>query len=137
MFFPPDEGDPVTIIDWQLMSRGARPYDVAYFMSQSLDVEQRAPPSAISKRRYHDGLRAGGVRDYSFDDCFEDYRLATLWCVMYPVAMGAGMAGPTERGGATERADLAPLLRRHPGPRRRLRPAVLTRGRWAAGARGP
>lgn len=98
MFFPPDEGDPVTIIDWQLMSRGRGPYDVAYFMSQSLDVEQRRATERDLLRRYHDGLHAGGVRDYSFDDCFEDYRLATLWCVMYPVAIGAGMAGPTERG---------------------------------------
>ena len=32
------------------------------------------------------------MRDYSFDDCFEDYRTAALWCVMYPVAMGGGMA---------------------------------------------
>ncbi len=92
MFFPEQEGDPITIIDWQLMSRGRGPYDVAYFMSQSLNVEQRRETERALVKRYHDGLVAGGVRDYSFDDCFEDYRLAALWCVMYPVAMGGGMA---------------------------------------------
>ncbi|MXW26887.1 MAG: phosphotransferase [Dehalococcoidia bacterium] len=92
MFFPPSEGDPITIIDWQLMSRGRGPYDVAYFMSQSIDVELRREHERALVKRYHDGLLAGGVRDYSFDDCFEDYRLACLWCVMYPVAMGGGMA---------------------------------------------
>ena len=80
------------IIDWQLMSRGRGPYDVAYFMSQSIGVEQRRETERALVKRYHDGLLAGGVRDYSFDDCFEDYRLACLWCVMYPVAMGGGMA---------------------------------------------
>ena len=92
MFFPEREGDPITIIDWQLMSRGRGPYDVAYFMSQSIDVELRREHERALVKRYHDGLVAGGVRDYSFDDCFEDYRLACLWCVMYPVAMGGGMA---------------------------------------------
>ena len=92
MFFPKQEGDPITIIDWQLMSRGRGPYDVAYFMSQSIDVELRREHERALVRRYHDGLVAGGVADYSFDDCFEDYRLASLWCVMYPVAMGGGMA---------------------------------------------
>ena len=92
MFFPAKEGDPITIIDWQLMSRGRGPYDVAYFMSQSIDVELRREAEHALVRRYHDGLLAGGVRDYSFDDCFEDYRTAALWCVMYPVAMGGGMA---------------------------------------------
>ncbi len=92
MFFPDREGDPITIIDWQLMSRGRGPYDVAYFMSQSLDVELRREAEQALLHRYHDGLLAGGVRDYSFDDCFEDYRTAALWCVMYPVAMGGGMA---------------------------------------------
>ena len=92
MFFPEREGDPITIIDWQLMSRGRGPYDVAYFMSQSIDVELRRAHERALVKRYHDGLVAGGVRDYSFDDCFEDYRTAALWCVMYPVAMGGGMA---------------------------------------------
>ncbi|MXY72266.1 MAG: phosphotransferase [Dehalococcoidia bacterium] len=92
MCFPNQEGEPIIVFDWQLMSRGRGPYDVAYFMSQSVDVELRREHERSLVKRYHDGLVAGGVRDYSFDDCFEDYRLATLWCVMYPVAMGGGMA---------------------------------------------
>ena len=59
MFFPAKEGDPITIIDWQLMSRGRGPYDVAYFMSQSIDVELRREAEQALVRRYHDGLLAG------------------------------------------------------------------------------
>lgn len=92
MFLTEREGDPIMVIDWQLMSRGRGPYDVAYFMSQSIDVEQRRETERALIKQYHNGLVAGGVKHYSFDDCFEDYRLASLWCVMYPIAMGGGMA---------------------------------------------
>lgn len=98
MFFPQTAGDPVTSIDWQLTSHGRGPYDVGYFTSQSLPVEQRRETEEALLRRYHERLVAGGVRDYSFDDCFEDYRVAALWCVVYPIAMGGGMAGSAERG---------------------------------------
>ena len=97
MFFPEREGDPITVIDFQLMARGRGPYDIAYFASQSLDVEQRRATERELVGRYHDTLVAAGVRDYSFDDCFEDYRLATLWCAVYPIGMGGGLAGDSER----------------------------------------
>ena len=97
MFFPEQEGDPITIIDFQLMARGRGPYDLAYFASQSLDVEQRRATERDLVGRYHDTLVAAGVRDYSFDDCFEDYRLATLWCAVYPIGMGGGLAGNEQR----------------------------------------
>ncbi|MXX19322.1 MAG: phosphotransferase [Dehalococcoidia bacterium] len=97
MFFPDREGDPITVIDFQLMARGRGPYDIAYFASQSLDVEQRRATERELVRHYHDTLVAAGVRDYSFDDCFEDYRLATLWCAVYPIGMGGGLAGDSQR----------------------------------------
>ena len=96
MFFPENEGDPITVIDFQLMARARGPYDIAYFASQSLDVEQRRATERDLVRHYHDTLVAAGVRDYSFDDCFEDYRLATLWCAVYPIGMGGGL-GSGER----------------------------------------
>jgi len=97
MFFPEREGDPITVIDFQLMARGRGPYDIAYFASQSLDVEQRRATERELVRHYHDTLVAAGVGDYSFDDCFEDYRLATLWCAVYPIGMGGGLAGDSQR----------------------------------------
>ncbi len=97
MFFPEREGDPITVIDFQLMARARGPYDVAYFTSQSLDVAQRRATEQDLVRRYHDTLLSAGVRDYSFDDCFEDYRLAILWCAVFPIGMGGGLAGDSER----------------------------------------
>ncbi len=97
MFFPERAGDPITVIDFQLMARGRGPYDIAYFASQSLDIEQRRATERDLLRRYHGALVDAGVRDYSFDDCFEDYRLATLWCAVYPIGMGGGLAGAEQR----------------------------------------
>ena len=97
MFFPEREGDPITVIDFQLMARARGPYDIAYFTSQSLSIEQRRATEQDLLRRYHDTLLEAGVRDYSFDDCFEDYRLAILWCAVYPIGMGGGLAGASER----------------------------------------
>ena len=97
MFFPERQGDPITIIDFQLMARARGPYDLAYFTSQSLGIEQRRATEQDLLRRYHDTLVEAGVRDYSFDDCFEDYRLAILWCAIYPIGMGGGLAGASER----------------------------------------
>ena len=97
MFFPEREGDPITVIDFQLMARARGPYDLAYFTSQSLGIEQRRTTEQDLLRRYHDTLLEAGVRDYSFEDCFEDYRLAILWCAVYPIGMGGGLAGASER----------------------------------------
>ena len=40
-------------------------------------------------RAYHDTLVEHGVRDYPFEACWEDYRLATLFVSVYPLNAGA------------------------------------------------
>ena len=91
---------PLTIIDWQLMSRGRGVYDIAYFMSQGVEPAARAATEMEVLHRYHESLRAGGVTGYTFDQLFDDYRTATLWCLMYPVAAGGGLDLSNERGTA-------------------------------------
>lgn len=96
--------DGLTVIDWQLISRGRAPYDVAYFLSQSMDPARRSAGERDILQRYHESLREGGVSGYSLEECWEDYRLATLWCLMYPVAAGGGLDLSNERGVALARA---------------------------------
>lgn len=91
MFFGAQPGQPpVTIIDWQLASRGRGATDLAYFMSQSVPPAQRRATEMDVIRRYHARLEELGVQDYSFAECYEDYRLATLFCIIYPVSAGGG-----------------------------------------------
>jgi hypothetical protein len=89
LFFDAGAEDPVVAVDWQICGLGRAPYDIAYFMSQSLTPEDRKAADEQVLRAYHDALRAGGVEDYSFEQCWEDYRLAILFCSVYPLNAGA------------------------------------------------
>jgi hypothetical protein len=89
LFFDPGEADPVVAVDWQICGLGRSAYDIAYFMSQSVTPEDRKAADESVLRAYHDALRAGGVEDYSFEQCWEDYRLAILFCSVYPLNAGA------------------------------------------------
>jgi hypothetical protein len=88
MFFGDDE---VAVVDWQICTIGRSAYDVAYFLSQSLVPEERKAAEEDLLRTYHAALVEHGVDGgaYSFEDCWEDYRLATLFCAVYPLNAGS------------------------------------------------
>jgi hypothetical protein len=94
MFF--DQGE-IALCDWQLVCRARGPYDLAYFTTQSLDVEQRREWEPDLTARYASGLDANGVRDYTDEQLRLDYRLATLFCLVYPVVAGGGLTVEDER----------------------------------------
>jgi hypothetical protein len=77
MLFGPGSGaGSFTVIDWQTLSRGRGVWDLAWLLGQSLTIEQRRNSEPQLLDSYYQGLMEGGVRDYSFADCTEDYRLA-------------------------------------------------------------
>jgi thiamine kinase-like enzyme len=96
--------EPLVICDWQLTSRGRGIYDIAYFMSQSVEAEMRRVLERDVVRLYYEALVAEGVSGYAFEDAWEGYRLAVMWCMMYPVAAGGGLDLSNERGVALARA---------------------------------
>jgi hypothetical protein len=77
------------IVDWQICYRNQGAFDLAYFLCQSLDVEDRRAHESEMLHRYHDGLVAGGVVGYSSDELFEDYRRSVLFSFCYPMSAGA------------------------------------------------
>ena len=90
LFFSDDEGlERVAMLDWQITGAGRAPYDVAYFLSQSMVPEERKGVEHDLVTTYHRALLDRGVTGYSFDDCWEDYRLATLFVCCYPLNAGA------------------------------------------------
>ena len=99
MFFPSGPGDaPLALIDWQIAVRGAGTYDIAYFMSQSVDIELRRKHEMDLLRLYHGLLTEAGIGEYSFADVLEHYRWGVLFCFAYPV-IGGGMGDlSNERG---------------------------------------
>lgn len=98
MFFnDTPEGLGITLVDWQLVdtSRGGR--DVGYFVSQSMTPDLRAKNERDLTQRYVDGLHSRGVTDYSFDDAWLDYRISTLFCLVYPIVAGGSIEPQDQR----------------------------------------
>ncbi|MFN0096765.1 MAG: phosphotransferase [Dehalococcoidia bacterium] len=105
LFFPTRPEHPALVIaDWQLTSRGQGIYDIAYFMSQSIEAEMRRVLERDVVRIYHEALSANGVTGYSLESAWEGYRRAVMWCMMYPVAAGGGIDLTNDRGVELARA---------------------------------
>lgn len=94
----PDGSSPVTLIDWQISGKGRGAYDVAYFMSQSVDPAVRSANETQLVHDYHSTLESNGVSGYSFEQCWQDYRTAAMFCLVYPVVAGGSIDLANERG---------------------------------------
>ena len=81
--------DHVSVVDWQICGLGRGPYDIAYFLSQSMQPELRKQHERELVERYHATLVESGVTGYSFDDCWTDYRKAVLFVAVYPLNAGS------------------------------------------------
>jgi hypothetical protein len=120
MFFD-DDGE-LVLLDFQLIGTGRGAYDLAYFVTQSLDAGVASEHERDLFDRWITGLRAGGVDDLDVDRCWLDYRRAALFCLVYPVVASRGMDldDPRQRGllevmsnrfgRAADELDLAELL---------------------------
>ena len=85
LFAGAESDPPLTVLDWQILGKARAGWDVAYFMTQSLPVEMRRAEEDALVRLYHDTLVGAGVTDYSFDTLWDDYRLAALFGIHYPL----------------------------------------------------
>lgn len=96
----------MAVADWQIIVRTRGPYDVAYFMSQSVEPAHRKATEMEILRGYHETLLEHGVKGYSFDECLEDYRACAMFCLVYPVISGGTLDLANERGTALVTAML-------------------------------
>jgi hypothetical protein len=99
LFFGQRDGDaPVVIVDWQGTLRGKGAHDLAYFLSQSMPVADRRANERDLVARWHAGLTAGGVPDYSADQAWQDYQRAALYLWTYVVVIAGSLDPTNERG---------------------------------------
>lgn len=96
MFGRQPDATPIVVVDWQTVSDGPALTDVAYLLGGSFEPARRAEVETDLIRRYHERLVASGV-DYSFDDCWRDYRVGSVWGVVMTV-IATMYAAETERG---------------------------------------
>lgn len=116
------EDGSVVLLDFQLIGSGTGAYDLAYFVTQSLDAALAADNEKALFDRWLDGLRANGVAESDLGRMWEDYRTAALFCLVYPIVASRGMdlsdgrqhdlvACMNDRlGRAIEQLDLGALL---------------------------
>ena len=94
MFTP--SGECVTL-DWQsfLVSHSGR--DLGLFLGCSVPTAVRRAHQDRLLRAYHDRMVALGVRNYSLDECFEDFRLGVFLGIQN-IVIGMSAVSMTERG---------------------------------------
>lgn len=95
-----DDSGTVAAFDFQLIGTGSGSYDLAYFITQSLEVDLAAQAERPLFDRWTRGLLAGGVSAGDLGLLWEDYRKAALFCLVYPVVASRGMDldDPRQRG---------------------------------------
>jgi hypothetical protein len=102
------EQAPIALSDWQGLLRGKAAHDIAYFLSQSTPTELRREHERDLVARWHAGLVAGGVQDYSAEQAWEDYRRAVLCLWSYVTVI----AGVLEEGNERGRRWMTEMVRR-------------------------
>ncbi len=90
-------GAPVAAVDWQTLSISHPGRDVAYFLGNAMPPELRKQHEEALVRAYHEALLAHGVKDYSFEACFDDYRFGHFQGPLVTV-LGAMAVLQTDRG---------------------------------------
>jgi hypothetical protein len=68
----------MTLFDWQTMITGRGPFDLAYFVTGNLTVEEARKAEEPLLHAYHEALVANGVKGYDFEVCRRDYDLGKL-----------------------------------------------------------
>jgi hypothetical protein len=97
--------DAVAVLDWQIAYRGPAVTDVAYFLCQSLTVEERRDHEGALVRGWYDELLATHRREherelegYPFELAWSQYRRAAVGTTVYPVTAMGAMDPANERG---------------------------------------
>jgi Phosphotransferase enzyme family len=100
-------GAQCVVVDWQTVQWGPAMVDVAYFLGGSLESEDRRAHERDLVRTYYDGLIAAGVTNFTWEQCWEEYRRQPFWALA--MAIVAPMA--VERTARGDEMFMA-LLRR-------------------------
>ncbi len=98
---------PVVLVDWQLSAVGGLAYDVAYFLSQSLTVDDRRQHEATLIDGYLAAVEAAGC-PVDRDAFMIDYRRTVAFCAVYPI----NAAGQIELANDRARELVADMLDR-------------------------
>ncbi len=107
LFFGTTPSEPsLALIDWQSISKCCGEQDLAYFLTQSLRVEERRKHEHELVRSYAELLEGYGVSERPFERCWHAYRISALYLVSYAVVIAGTLDLTNERGVRLARALL-------------------------------
>jgi aminoglycoside/choline kinase family phosphotransferase len=102
VFFTGESGNArdsgVVLFDWQVPCQAPGAYDLAYFLSSTLDPGISREDEDALLRFYHDQLLAEGVSGYRIESLRRDYERALLLLVQRIVTALPGIDVTNERG---------------------------------------
>lgn len=87
----------ITAVDWQSISLGSPLADVAYFLGAGLRSETRQQAEEEIVRAYHTALLNTGIKDYSWEACWTDYRKG-VFAGFFVTVIASMIVERTERG---------------------------------------
>ncbi|MGA7672676.1 MAG: phosphotransferase [Nitrolancea sp.] len=92
IFIPTDSTRNPVLFDWALFVAGNPALDLATLLSFSVDRREHGRLEQ-PVRQYHEMLLGHGVRDYAFEQLWDDFRLASAFHLVRPVGLArAGSA---------------------------------------------
>jgi aminoglycoside phosphotransferase (APT) family kinase protein len=94
-----DARNQVALLDFQLIGTGSGAYDLAYFVTQSLEPDVASGGERALFGRWRAELVRRGVPEAHLERAWDDYRTAALFCLVYPIVASRGMdlADPRQR----------------------------------------
>ncbi len=88
------------IMDWQISGFANPAFDLSYFLCQSLQVDLRREIDHEIFVRYIDALKEEGIQDYDHTSAWNDYRVFSLFCLVYPLSACGTLDLSNDRGKA-------------------------------------
>jgi hypothetical protein len=88
IFFESERGGRFAVFDWQTVSAGSGGDDLARIIVTGLDIDQREASDRRLIELYHSLLLEHGVREYGFQDCYDDFRFGLLTTLILNVIAG-------------------------------------------------
>jgi aminoglycoside phosphotransferase (APT) family kinase protein len=82
----------MTMLDWQACRLGPPLLDHSIFLGSCMSTEGRRAHEEALLRGYHERLVDAGVRDFTWDDCIQSYRISSLYPFLLTVSMSMFLA---------------------------------------------
>ena len=98
LFGQAPEHDSLLVVDFQGPLKGNGIHDVGYLLSHSAKTEVRREHERNLIERYSSGLIDAGVKDYSFEKAWNDYRIGVLYSWTVAVVIAGTMDPANDRG---------------------------------------